>query len=123
MVGVTPDDVRAAHERIQKYVRRTPSFSDLDPRAPRHAELAFKLELVQYAGSFTARGAFHNLIARAVPPLGVAAASGSNHGIADAVAAQRLGYPARIFVPDISSPVKVAAIRDAGAHVVVGGAR
>jgi threonine dehydratase len=53
----------------------------------------------------------------------VAAASGGNHGAAVAYAARQLGYRAQIFVPEISSPAKVAVIRSHGAEVVIGGAR
>jgi threonine dehydratase len=58
-----------------------------------------------------------------VPAAGVTAASGGNHGAAVALAAGKLGHRARIFVPEISSPVKIAAIRSHGAEAVVGGAR
>jgi threonine dehydratase len=53
----------------------------------------------------------------------VVAASGGNHGAAVAFAARRLGVPAKIFVPEISSPAKIARIRSYGAELVVGGAR
>jgi hypothetical protein len=49
--------------------------------------LSLKLELLQHAGSFKARGAFTNLLARDVPEAGVVAASGGNHGAAVAFAA------------------------------------
>ncbi len=118
-VSVTADDVRAAHARIAGSVRRTPIFDDTIDGHP----VALKLELVQHAGSFKARGAFHNLLAAPVPAAGVTAASGGNHGVAVALAAQRLGHAARIFVPEIAARVKIAAIRAAGAEVVVSGAR
>jgi threonine dehydratase len=51
----------------------------------------------------------------------VVAASGGNHGAAVAYAARALGVPARIFVPDVSSPAKIARIKDYGADLVVGG--
>ena len=60
---------------------------------------------------------------RQVPPAGVAAASGGNHGAAVAYAARKLGVPARIFVPGISSPAKIERIRDYGADLVVEGER
>jgi threonine dehydratase len=85
--------------------------------------LALKLELTQCAGSFKARGAFLNLLRRAVPPAGVVAASGGNHGVAVAYAAHRLGVPAAVFVPTISDPAKVERIRSLGARLVVGGDR
>jgi len=78
---------------------------------------------MQHAGSFKTRGAFANLLGRAIPPAGVVAASGGNHGAAVAYAAQTLGVPCRIFVPEISSPAKVARIRACGAELTVGGER
>jgi threonine dehydratase len=84
--------------------------------------LVLKLELLQHAGVFKTRGAFANLLLRDVPPAGVVAASGGNHGAAVAYAAMRRGVPARIFVPSISSPAKIARIRGYGADLVVGGA-
>jgi threonine dehydratase len=85
--------------------------------------LTLKLELLQHAGSFKTRGAFANLLTRPLPAAGVVAASGGNHGAAVAYAARRLGVPARIFVPVVSSPAKVARIRSYGADLVVGGER
>jgi threonine dehydratase len=80
-----------------------------------------KLEFLQHGGSFKARGAFANLLLRKVPPAGVIAASGGNHGVAVAYAAQRLGVPAHIFVPRVSSPAKQERIRGFGAQLIVGG--
>jgi threonine dehydratase len=53
----------------------------------------------------------------------VVAASGGNHGVAVAYAAMRLGKPAKIFVPTITSPAKIERIRGYGADLVVGGER
>ena len=88
----------------------------------KHA-LSLKLELFQHSGSFKPRGAFNTLLSVAVPKAGVAAASGGNHGAAVAYAASKLGHRARIFVPEISSPAKIAKIREFGAEVVVEGQR
>jgi len=51
----------------------------------------------------------------------VVAASGGNHGAAVAFAARRLGVPAKIFVPRISSPAKVERIRRYGAQLAIVG--
>ena len=83
--------------------------------------VVLKLEHLQHTGSFKARGAFANLLLRDVPDVGVAAASGGNHGAAVAYAARRLGVRARVFVPGYSSPAKVDRIRRYGAELVVGG--
>jgi threonine dehydratase len=82
-----------------------------------------KLEQLQCAGSFKARGAFTNLLLREVPAAGVVAASGGNHGVAVAYAAHRRGVPAKIFVPTVSAPAKIERIRSLGADLVVTGER
>ena len=82
-----------------------------------------KLEHLQHGGSFKARGAFANLLLRDIPAAGVVAASGGNHGVAVALAANRLGIPAKIFVPAIASPAKIQKIRESGADLVVAGDR
>jgi len=123
MIG--QDDIRAAYARIKTHVRRTPVLrtgADDFGLTLRHP-LTFKLEFLQHTGTFKPRGAFNNLLSRDVPASGVAAASGGNHGAAVAYAAQQLGHKATIFVPDVSSPVKVARIKSYGADVRVGGAR
>jgi threonine dehydratase len=120
---ISRDAIIAAATRIAPFVRRTPVIEL--PRGALGGDWVpiLKLEFMQHAGSFKARGAFNNLLSRPVGPAGVAAASGGNHGAAVAYAAQVLGYHARIFVPEISAPAKVAAIRRFGAEVVIGGAR
>ena len=120
---LTPAAVAAVEERIRPYVRRTPVI-ELDradfglPAGP----LTLKLEQFQHSGSFKVRGAFTNLLLRDIPPAGVTAASGGNHGAAVAYAAGVLGVPARIFVPEVSSAVKISRIRSYDADLVVEGA-
>jgi threonine dehydratase len=119
---VTRDSIAAAYRLIRPHIRRTPvveangSDFGLDPVA-----LTFKLELMQHAGAFKTRGAFANLLMREIPPAGVAAASGGNHGVAVAYAAMKRGVRARIFLPTISSPAKIARIREYGADLALGG--
>lgn len=109
---------------IASHIRRTPTIA-VQPAdfGLEGLPLTLKLELLQHSGSFKARGAFANLLGRTVPPAGVVAASGGNHGAAVAYAAQTLGLPARIYVPSIAAPMKIARIRDYGADLVVGGER
>lgn len=115
--------VESAEARIRQHVRHTPVM-EVEGAAFGTAEpINLKLELFQHAGSFKSRGAFNNLLARTIPAAGVTAASGGNHGAAVAYAAACLGVKARIFVPTISSPVKIDRIRGYGAEVVVGGDR
>jgi threonine dehydratase len=70
-------------------------------------------------GSFKARGAFNTLMQAEVPQAGIVAASGGNHGAAVAHAAAALGHRARIYVPQIAGPAKIALIRAQGADLKV----
>ena len=111
-----------AQARVGPHIRRTPVL-DLEPGAfGLPCRITLKLEQLQLAGSFKPRGAFNRMLSNAIPAAGVIAASGGNHGVAVALAAQRLGVPAAIFVPTIASPAKLQRIRDSGAEVVVTGA-
>jgi threonine dehydratase len=114
--------IEAVESLIRSRIRRTPvirldgSEFGLGPR-----QLVLKLEQLQHSGSFKARGAFANLLLRAIPEAGVVAASGGNHGAAVAYASQALGIPAKIFVPTGSSPAKIARIRSYGNEPVITG--
>ena len=119
---ITRTDIEQAHSRIAPHIRRTPVWT-LPTAFGHDGPVSLKLEFLQHAGSFKARGAFNTLLAHPVPDAGIAAASGGNHGAAVAYAAKMLGVKARIFVPEISSPAKIAVIRSHGAEIVIGGAR
>ena len=121
---ITRDGIKKTEQAIRPYVRRTPLLrTDASEFGLASGPLWLKLELLQHSGSFKARGAFANLLCRAVPKAGVVAASGGNHGAAVAYAAQRLGIPATIFVPNISSAAKMERIRRYGATLAVEGER
>jgi threonine dehydratase len=118
------DQISATEKIIRPHIRRTPVI-EADGRdfGLDSIPLIFKLELLQHSGSFKARGAFANLVLRKIPQAGVVAASGGNHGAAVAFAAMKLGVPAKIFVPTVASPEKIARIRGYGAELVVTGER
>ncbi|GCF09423.1 threonine/serine dehydratase [Dictyobacter arantiisoli] len=119
---ISSRDIENAAQRIEPYVRKTPVIMLEQGIWQCPAQLALKLEFLQHAGSFKARGAFNRLLSQAVPEAGVVAASGGNHGIAVAYAARQLGYRAEIFVPEISARVKVERLRAYGASVHIQGA-
>jgi threonine dehydratase len=120
----SPRRIEAAYELIRPHIRRTPviEVDAADFGLPARM-LTLKLELLQHGGSFKARGAFTHLLTRKVPAAGVVAASGGNHGVAVALAAQKLGVPAKIFVPTVASAAKQEQIRRLGAELVIGGER
>jgi len=122
--AVNPQAIARCEKIIRPHIRRTPlvevNGEDFGlPAAP----LTLKLELLQHSGSFKARGAFANVLTRAVPEAGVVAASGGNHGAATAYAAMKLGKRAKIFVPSVSSPAKIQRIREYGADLAIEGDR
>jgi threonine dehydratase len=116
--------IQAAAERIAGDIRRTPLW-----RLPGRAfgldiaEVWLKLEHLQVSGSFKARGMFNRMRLLPIPGAGVVIASGGNAGIAVATAARALGVPCEVFLPEVSSAAKRAALAALGAHVVVAGAQ
>jgi threonine dehydratase len=119
---LTRAEIGEAYRRIASHLRQTPVLvtNGRDFGLTAFA-LTIKLEQLQVAGCFKARGAFANLLLRDVPAAGVIAASGGNHGVAVAYAAGQLGHPAQIFVPSVASPAKIARIRSYGATLQVVG--
>jgi threonine dehydratase len=111
------DEILAAQSRIEGYAQVTPVMESRALGLSFPVEL--KLEHLQHTGSFKARGAFNTLLSAEVPEAGVVAASGGNHGAAAAFAAQALGHPAKIFVPELAGPSKIALIRQSGADLSV----
>jgi threonine dehydratase len=112
-------DVEAAARRLAGRIRRTPVFELADG-------VWFKCEYMQHTGTFKARGALNRILAAQEsgeldPAAGIVMASGGNAGIANAYAASTVGVPATIFVPESAPPVKVTALREQGATVVLRG--
>lgn len=107
-----------AAQRISSHVRCTPVLTEAGPTFGLDDAVTLKLELLQLAGSFKPRGAFNRILSADVPVAGVIAASGGNHGAAVALAAQKLGMTAEIFVPGPTPAAKVARIAGYGARVV-----
>jgi threonine dehydratase len=122
--SITPERITETERLIRPHIRRTPIVHvDLADFGLAARPVALKLESLQHSGSFKARGAFANLLTRPIPACGVVAASGGNHGTAVAYAAMRLGVPATIFLPSVTSPSKVERIKSYAANLVVAGER
>jgi threonine dehydratase len=115
---ITRSDIAAAAARLSGHVRHTPVIQVQGGAMDLPRGVTLKLELLQHAGSFKPRGAFNRLLSAAIPPAGVIAASGGNHGAAVAYAARMLGIAAEIFVPATTPAAKVARIASYGAKVV-----
>jgi threonine dehydratase len=116
---LTPADVEAAAARLHGVVVRTPvvRHDDLDLRTG--AEVWLKAESLQRGGAFKYRGASNRILqlTEAERRRGVITVSSGNHAQAVALAAARLGVPARILMPEDAPQVKVAGTVEHGARV------
>lgn len=113
---VSPEDVRAAADRIRAHVVRTPLEPSAALSAVCGAEVWLKFECFQRTGSFKLRGALNALLQRQAPR--IVTASAGNHGLGVACAASMLGVTATVVVPLTASSSKVAALRGSGAELV-----
>jgi threonine dehydratase len=117
---MNPDQVEAASQRTEGYLRVTPVM-DLAAGEVTGMPVNVKLELLQHTGSFKPRGMFSKLTSEAIGDRQVMVASGGNAGLAVAHAARQLGHRARVYVPDSSPEAKVQRLRAIGADVRQGG--
>ncbi|HET7467716.1 MAG TPA: threonine/serine dehydratase [Candidatus Dormibacteraeota bacterium] len=119
----TLEDVVAARDRIRPYLAATPlrNYPSLDRLTG--AEVWVKHENLLPTGAFKVRGGV-NLMAQmdeATRARGVVTASTGNHGQSIAMASRLFGVRAIVIAPEGANPVKVEAMRDFGAEVVLKG--
>ena len=116
----TFDHVRQAAQRIAGVARRTPllEFDNLNARTG--GRVLIKPELLQRTGSFKFRGAYNRIsqLSADTCPAGVVAFSSGNHAQGVAAAAQLMGLPAVIVMPDDAPAIKRANTEGYGATVV-----
>lgn len=117
------EDVYAARAVISKYLRPTPLLHSLPLSHSLGFEALVKVESLLPTGSFKVRGGI-NLVSRLTAKereAGVIAASTGNHGQSVAYASRLLGTKAIIGAPSGANPLKVRAMKDLGAEVVLQG--
>ncbi|WP_299426982.1 threonine/serine dehydratase [uncultured Meiothermus sp.] len=113
---ITLEHIQAAARRIAPYIHRTPVFTSQGLDRLLGRRLFFKAEHLQKTGSFKARGAL-NAALQVQNPRGIIAVSSGNHAQGAAYAAQVIGVPALVVMPEDASPTKKAATRAYGAEV------
>jgi threonine dehydratase len=116
-------DVAAARDRIRPYLPATPlrNYPSLDRLTG--AQVWVKHDNLLPTGAFKVRGGV-NLISQmdsATRARGVIAASTGNHGQSVALASRLFGVRAVVVAPEGANPVKVEAMRDFGAEVLLHG--
>lgn len=116
----TIEDVKAAAERIQGIIVRTPLVRNDALDAALGAKAFVKAENLQRGGAFKMRGAT-NAIAALAPDVrarGVIAFSSGNHAIAVSTAAKLFEIKATIVMPSDAPRIKLETTRGNGATVV-----
>lgn len=122
-LSVSLDQIRAAQDRIQPHIHRTPLLPTRSLSERAGVEIRLKCENLQRAGSFKIRGAMNALL-QLTPEQrrnGVVAFSSGNHAQGVALAARTLGIRATIVMPENSVASKVEATKAYGAEVVQAG--
>jgi threonine dehydratase len=122
--GLSLSDIEATRALIAPHVLVTPLHRwkgiELEGRVGPDTEVAIKLELFQYTGTFKARGALSNMLRLSKEELarGVTAVSAGNHAIATAFAAHKLGTSAKVVMMASANPARVARAEAYGAQVL-----
>jgi len=113
--------IQEAAQRIAPFALRTPVMTSRSLNRMTGARLSFKCENFQKVGAFKFRGAANAVLS--LPPekkkKGVVTHSSGNHAQALALAARIEGLKAFIVMPENASNVKIAAVKEYGAKVIL----
>lgn len=120
---VTRADIDRAADQLAGAVLATPLIDSPAISEMTGVALKLKLENLQYAGSFKARGAYVRMtdLSPEEKQRGVIAMSAGNHAQGVAFHAQRMGIPATIVMPVGTPFAKVERTASYGARVVMDG--
>jgi threonine dehydratase len=115
-------EIERAREVIADVARRTQVIESRYLSRTTGGTIALKAENLQRTGSFKLRGALNKIAGLEPGTKGVVTASAGNHGQSLAYAARARGLQATIFMPERAALAKIAAARESGAEIVLGGA-
>jgi len=120
---VTLEDIQAAADAIQDYIKTTPCLHSRTLSNLCNAEVWLKFENLQFTASFKERGALNKLLSltESERQQGVITMSAGNHAQAVAYHARHLGIPAVIVMPRYTPNIKVEHTRAYGAEVILAG--
>ncbi len=113
------EDVINAHDRIRKYIHRTPVLTSESINTISGAEIFFKCENFQKVGAFKFRGATNAILSLSDDKArnGVGTHSSGNHAAALSLAAGMKGIPAYIVMPHTAPGIKIKAVRGYGGKI------
>ena len=117
---VTLKDIVAAHDRIAPFIHRTPVLTNKSLNELSGAELYFKCENFQKAGSFKIRGATNTveLLNQDELGRGIATTSSGNHGAALSMAVSRRNGKTKVVMPHNTPKIKVKNVERNGGEVI-----
>lgn len=121
--SLTIDHVRAAAERIEGAVVRTPTLHSQTLSNITGAEIWLKFENLQFTAAYKERGALNALLLmdKDKRERGVIAASAGNHAQGLSYHGTRLGVPVTIVMPKTTPTVKIMQTESVGGTVVLEG--
>lgn len=112
---------QAAQEQLSKYLVRTPLVRSTYWSNKMGKNIFFKLECLQIAGSFKARGSLYKVLQiiaqRGDTNFSVVTASGGNHGLGVCNAAQVFNLPCHIFLHKNVPEFKLKKVAEMGGTV------
>ena len=119
-IAVSLETIRLAAKRIAPYAEITPVLTSRSLDQASGALVFLKCENFQKIGAFKMRGAASASLRLQgeVKKLGIATHSSGNHAQAVAKAAQFLGIPAYIVMPNNAPKIKVEGTRAYGAEII-----
>lgn len=114
--------IEAVAEKLKSHVIKTPTvrYAGAPIDGLDASDLFIKLELLQHAGSFKARGALNNIMSLEDTSRGITAFSAGNHAIAVSFAAKQTGVSAKVVMPKTANLFRVERCQYWGAEVVFG---
>ena len=120
---LTVDDIRAAAQRIEGAIVRTPTMHSITLSQIAGADIWLKFENLQFTAAYKERGALNALLLLSDEQRsrGVIAASAGNHSQGLSYHGTRLGVPVTIVMPRTTPTVKVMQTESVGGKVVIEG--
>ena len=117
---LTPQEIDKAHERIFSLIIKTPLISSETINKKTKASVYFKLENLQWTGSFKLRGASNKIsqLSNEEKLRGIVSYSSGNHAQAVAYASNLFGVQVTIIMPKNAPSIKVENTKKYGADIV-----
>ena len=121
MDELTPQEIDKAHERIFSLIIKTPLISSETINKKTNANVYFKLENLQWTGSFKLRGASNKILqlSNEEKSRGIVSYSSGNHAQAVAYASNLFGVQATIIMPKNAPSIKIENTKKYGADIVI----